>query len=234
MHRLTLSLVLAAGTLAALPTQAVAADALVVTDGVLYDDCRMHPYSFVVTPPPGSDSWSMDVTAYGPDGTSQATDFVYDDISTGSGDLLFCGSEMAGAYQLVADVEYTDFDADFGGVTTERLAAPFTMRQPASRTSLKVSTGRPSYNSVVTFTVTSLDERPNGFFPTSYATVRLQRKSGGRWVNVPKAKGLTDERGRDVQKFRWNVRGRQVVRAITPATTDVAGSSSRQVTIRTR
>lgn len=175
----------------------------------------------------------MDVTAYGPDGTSEASDFVYDDISTGVGGLQFCGYELAGNYQLVADIEYSDYDAVGSGTSTERLTTTFAMRQPLSRTRLKVSTKTPRYNAPVRFIVNSSDERPSGYFPTSYASVRLQKRVGSRWVNVRGGKGSTDSRGREVMTFRWNVRGRMAVRAMTLNSSAAQGSVSSPITLRT-
>lgn len=231
-HLLTVTL-LCVTSLVGFATPAVAAGSLTAGDGVLYSDCRDHPYYFAVSPPLGTDSWSMDVTAYGPDGTSQASDFVYDDISTGVGGLQFCGSELAGRYELVAEIEYSDYDAAGSGTSTERLTSTFTMRKPQSRTRLQVSTKSPRYDSPVRFVVRSSDERPSGYFPTSYAEVRLQKRVGSRWVNVRGGKGYTDSRGRDVMTFRWNVRGRTVVRALTLDSSGVEGSASSPVTMRT-
>lgn len=233
MRRLLSVTLLAAASLVGLASPSSAAGVLVVGNGVLYQDCRDHPYSFSVLPPPGTDSWSMDVTAYGPDGTSQASDFVYDDISTGSGGLQFCGSELPGSYELVAEVEYSDFDAYGSGTTTERLTSTFSMRKPSTRTRLQVSTRSPRYNAAVRFTIKTSDERPSGYFPTSYADVRLQRRAGNRWVNVPSGKGFTDSRGREVLTFRWNTRGRFSVRAVTLDSDNLDGSTSASITIRT-
>ena len=233
MRRLLSVTVFTAASFVGLVSPASATGALVVGDGVLYQDCREHPYSFSVQPPPGTDSWSMDVTAYGPDGTSQASDFVYDDISTGTGGLQFCGSEMSGRYELVAEIEYSDYDSDGSGTTTERLTSAFSMRKPSSRTRLRVSTRNPRYNSAVRFTIKTSDERPSGYFATSYAEVRLQRRVGARWVNVKGGKGFTDSRGRDVLTFRWNTRGRFAVRAVTLESAKLEGSTSAPITLRT-
>lgn len=173
MHRLVSMAMLAVASLVVPAAPAAASGSISAGDGVLYDDCRAHPYSFAITPPPGTDSWSMDVTAYGPDGTSEASDFVYDDISTGGGELQFCGYELPGQYELVAEIEYSDYDATGSGTSTERLTTTFAMRQPMTRTSLKVSSRRPSFNASVRFVITAKDERPSGYFPTSYTTVRL-------------------------------------------------------------
>jgi hypothetical protein len=175
----------------------------------------------------------MDVVAYGPDGTSQSSDFVYDDISTGSGELQFCGYELAGRYELVAEIEYSDYDAAGSGTSAERLTSTFAMRQPQTRTRLQVSTRSPRYNSPVRFVIRTADERPSGYFPTSYAEVRLQKRVGSRWVNVRGGKGFTDSRGREVLTFRWNVRGRVAVRAATLNSSDAEGSVSSPVTVRT-
>lgn len=232
-HVLTITM-LALTSLVGFAAPASAVGSMSVGDGVLYDDCRDHPYFFSVLPPAGTDSWSMDVTAYGPDGTSQASDFVYDDISTGSGGLQFCGYELAGRYELVAEIEYTDYDAAGSGVSTERLTSTFAMRQPYTRTRLQVSTRSPRYNSAVRFTVKTTDERPSGYFPTSYAEVRLQTRVGSKWVNVRGAKGYTDSRGRDVMTYRWNVRGRIAVRATTLGSSSTAGSTSAPIIVKAR
>lgn len=226
--------ILSLAPLVGFATPAHAVGSLSVGDGVLFGDCREHPYYFAVSPPIGTDSWSMDVTAHGPDGTSQASDFVYDDISTGTGGLQFCGSELAGRYELVAEIEYSDYDAAGSGTSFERLTSTFAMRQPRSRTHLQVSTKSPRYNSPVRFMIKTSDERPAGYFPTSYAEVRLQKRMGSRWMNVRGGKGFTDSRGREVLTYRWNVRGRTVVRAVALNSSSVEGSVSSPVTVRTK
>lgn len=216
----------------AAPGDAAAAGTLSTADGVLYEDCEAHPYSFAISPPAGTDSWSMNVTAYGPDGTPGESDVVDTGVGTGSGAVEFCGDEKPGQYQLVADVEYTDLEASVP-TTTERLATTFAMRQPKSRTSLRVSTLRPRLNSEVRFSVTALEERAAGYLPASYAKVRLQKRVDSKWVKVRKGKSFTNARGRVVFTLRWNVAGRVAVRAETVTSPAADGSVSRSVKLRT-
>ena len=232
MYRiLTVLAVLGGAILVAPPSHA--SGSISASSGVLYDDCRMHPYTYSLSLPPGTDSWSMSVSAVGPDGTEEASDYVYDDVTTGTGGLQFCGGELPGAYQLVADVEYTDYDASGGGTTTERFTATFSMRLPMTKTRLRVSDRTPRYNSVVRFVIRTKDERPSGYFPTSTAWVRLQVRAQGRWRNVRGAKVLTDSRGKAVLAYRWDVRRRLTLRALTLGSSSATASWSRPVAVTT-
>jgi hypothetical protein len=201
--------------------------------GVLYDDCRsvLVPYSLDVSP--GTDSWSMDVVAYGPDGTQEASDYVssFSDPSTGNAALLFCGYEMPGSYTVaVEDAAWSDYESDIYSSPFSVPGTTFTMRLPKSKTTLK----KKAAGEGVRLTVQVKDERPAGYFPTEYATVRLEALIKGKWRRVPHSKALTDERGREV--WRIGRVGRVVkLRAVTLTDhDDYTGSESRPVTVAAR
>jgi hypothetical protein len=213
--------------------QAAQADGVVsVASGVLYDDCRDHPYSYSFTLPAGTDSWSMDVEAVGPDGTTEVSDFAYGSggIATGTGGLQFCGSEAAGSYELRATVDHVDYDnvvAD-GAMTA---TAAFSMRKPYSRTSLKVSDRSPRFNQVVVFVMKARDERPYGYFATRYATMRLEVKARGTWQRIRGSQTVSDSRGRARIAYRWDLRRSIRLRAVTKASSGYAGSTSSPVRV---
>jgi hypothetical protein len=169
-------------------------------NGVLYPGCRSHPYSYSVSLPPGADDWSLDVELYAPDGTYSTGDFVYDAPTSGSGTLLVCGSEMAGRWTIRGTVEYwVDWSQGSYSLPTRAL----TLRAPKSRTKIKAIPRHPHKNQVVKFKVRTLDERPNGYFRSTYPTVVLQTKRGGKWRKLKGSRTMGNDRGGTVIKVRY-------------------------------
>jgi hypothetical protein len=72
-------------------------------------------------------------------------------------------------------------------------------------------------------------ERPNGFFPTDFATVRLEKFESGRWVTVRRSQGDTDD-GRYAQTYLRPSK-RLKVRAVTVKGDHYSGSTSKPVTV---
>lgn len=200
-------------------------------DGVLHQDCRQHPYSYALSIPEDAESWDLEVTVLGPDGLEDTSDYLSDGAYETSGVATFqmCGGGMPGLYTLTATL--THYDADYNRVTTELPAASFSMRLPYTRTALSVSDRTPRYNQAVTFKIKTVDERPNGYFATPYATVRLQSRRDGRWVNVTGSKTTTSSTGVATLRFRWNTRATVKVRAVTLRDDYYSASTSRTLKI---
>jgi hypothetical protein len=227
---LAVPLVLAACLLGPAPA-AHAAGVVSTSDGVLYDDCQDHAYSYSFTLPPETDSWSLDVAAVAPDGTTEVTDFDYGSggLAVGTGGLQFCGFELPGTYQLQATVEYDDYSSGVTGIMTA--SAVFSMRTPYSRTTLKVSDRSPRFNQPVRFVMKARDERPSGYFPTEYATIRLEVRARGTWHRIRGGQVMSDSKGRAVVAYRWDLRRALWLRAVTKAGPSYAGSKSSPVRV---
>lgn len=231
--RRALSLLLFIGGLVAVaPTAHAAGGSFSSASGVLYNDCRQHPYNYSVDVPAGTRSWSVDVVVLGPDGIEAASDFIFDDSNApvGTSSFQVCGGELPGTWTMTGTLEYSD--QDFNSFTTAMPSATFNMRLPHTRTKLKVSDRTPRYNQKVTFKVRSRDERVTGYFPNQYAEVRLQSRRKGRWVNVRGSKTSTNGRGVAKISYKWNLRRSAKVRAVTVPTTAYASSRSKPVKIR--
>jgi hypothetical protein len=70
-----------------------------------------------------------------------------------------------------------------------------------------VTPKRPQAGGVVTFRVTSRDERPRGYFGTEYADVFLQQRIGSAWKRVPHSAVETDHAGVARLRYRWDASG---------------------------
>lgn len=214
------------------PAQARSAGSLASSAGVLYGTCAEHRYRYSFAVEPGYDySLSIDVSVYGPDGIKTDADFDYDISTSGSGGLLFCGSEMAGRYRLEAEVEACDYDYDCYAFDLNPTS--FSMRKPHTNTVLVASPARPRFNQAVAFKIRAKDERPRGYFATDGASVVLEAFSKGRWVRVRGSKSYAWD-GVAVVRYRWNIRGALRLRAKTLASSELSMSTSRAITIRTR
>ena len=221
---------LAGPTLFVPPASADGEVSVIVSNGVIYDSCDYYPYSY--TPPFGYDNWSIDFQLIGPDGNEVDTDYAYDG-ETGATQFFICESpNLAGTYQVQGLGEACD--ADYNCVTITSAPASFSLRLPKTRTKLKVEPPQPVRDEVVRFIITTQDERPAGYFVTSYADVRLQaRTEDGSWRNIKKSKTSTDSQGRAVLKYRFNV-DRARVRAVTLEDDDYKGSKSDPVTVKSK
>jgi len=203
-----------------------------IGNGVLYSDCRDHAFSYAVTVPAGSTSWTLDVTAYGPDGLESGSEYLYgsdDNPTPGAGDFFFCAGMMAGTYTIQTVFEWTD--QDYNSYSTAVAPVSFTMRKPFTRTTLAASTTNPDYGQRVKLKVTSKDERPAGYFASDYAKVRVQRYTSGEWATI-KGGRLTIELGKAVMRYRFASTGREKFRAVTVPHTRLSGSTSTKVVLR--
>jgi hypothetical protein len=182
-------------------------------DGVLYDTCKNHRWSWSIDPDHAE--WELDVELIAPDGTGSDSDWLWSgsDATSGTSTFLFCGWEQAGRYRIVATL--TEYDEDFNEYTTRLPNSSFTMRDPRSRTGLRVSDRTPHYNEIVRFKASTTDERPAGFRRTPYATTKLQVRTPRGWVTLRGSRTLSNDRGVSTWRYRWNVKRTYKVRAIT-------------------
>lgn len=201
--------------------------------GVLYEGCPKHPWRYAVSDEQALYDWAMFVTVYDPRGVEAASGSVWADegapasgTATGDDALQLCDSALAGEYTFTAEIHF------YGGPFEDQTLAPstFVMRDPRSRTRLSVSDTTASYNQVIKFKMTSLQEYPKGYFGEDYETVVLQRRTPAGWKRV--GGYTTNERGVATTRFRWNERAVVKVRAVTPRTTEHSKSISPTVTIR--
>lgn len=203
------------------------------SNGVLYDDCVLQPYSYAVTVPDDSESWSLDTSAVGPDGQTADTGHVGngEDLS-GVGTFRLCSPpDLFGRYTIHATLDWVDAD------TTphhEVLAdSQFTMRKPFTRTTLSVSTRRPAYRQYVAYRIGVSDERPAGYTATPFVWVVLQKKVDGQWVRIKGSRTLTHSTGRVKLRLRYlrHHHKRLWVRAVAQESPQLSRSVSAPVRI---
>jgi hypothetical protein len=213
------------------PAHAAASGSLTANSGgVLYDDCRdvaVGTYSVAVTP--DVDHWNLDIDITAPDGTHEAGNFFssFFDPASGTIEAFFCGSEMPGTYTISGSGVWSDYETNRYDVPYTVPAATFKMRQPKSKTTAK---GKQGNRATYVINVTVKDERPNGYYPTDFATVKLQKRVRGNWVSVSGAKDYTDSKGR--ASFKVSTSGPPYkVRAVTPKSGRLAKSVSRPVAV---
>jgi hypothetical protein len=216
--------VLLAPLAAATPAHAVNEVTLTMAGGVLYDSCADHDFTYSATLPTGyGPYWNMDVELVGPDGNVTATSYLYGQSPTGTDSLFLCDSpNLPGTYTIRGTGEmdgpnYTD-------VPISAAPSTVTFRLPKTRTLVKATPKRPAKGQVVRFVITSKDERPAGYYGTSYAGVKLQVKRNGSWRTFDST--MTNDSGRVVVKGRYSGR-RVAVRAVTTGHSDRTGSTSR-------
>jgi len=200
-------------------------------NGVLYDDCRDHPYRYAVDPPGNPGYWDLVVSLRGPDGIETASDLVTRPASTGASELgpLCPPTDLYGRYTIRATLRW---GADESSITSSSQldAAHFTLRKPHTRTALAVSTRRPAYGEVVVYRIRVRDERPTGYYPTAFAWVVLQQKVDGHWVRIKGSRTLTHNTGRVKLRMKYlHHHKRTKVRAVTQEADRYARSVSTPV-----
>lgn len=166
-------------------------------NGVLYNDCRPHPYGYAVSVPADAGYWDLRVSLRGPDGHETATDFVAlpDSSGTSTFSSYLCPpGDLYGTYTIRATLEWGPEEQTVDQ-STQLADAHFTMRKPFTRTSLTVSTSRPAYRQLVTYRIGVRDERPTGYVATSFAWVVLQKRVEGHWVRIKGTRTLTHSNG---------------------------------------
>jgi hypothetical protein len=162
-------------------------DNLRASDGVLHE-CAYHPYSYSSTDAAIAYTWSMDVIVRGPDGLEVTNDYLYDEPATGTGRFQLCSGDPAGRYTLTATGEACD--SDYNCYNFSLPGSTFRMRKPRTKTFLTATPTNAHKGQVVKFKVTSKEERPRGYFPNEYATVKLQIRHGGKWKLIRGSRDL--------------------------------------------
>ena len=214
--------------LAAAPAHAANEVVVTMTGGVLYDSCGDYSFSYSSALPAGyGPYWNMDLELVGPDGNIAGGSYLYGEAGSGVDTFQICYSpNLAGTYTIRGTGETRNAGSDYIPISVAPSTVMF--RLPMTRTSLKAKPLRPVKGQAVRFTITSKDERPAGYFGTSYASVRLQVKRDGRWRSIKST--TTDDLGRVVVAARYQGR-RTTVRAVTTDESDRTGSTSRSVRI---
>lgn len=229
IRRLLLGVLAGALLLGVAPAQADAGSASVAgIDGVLYDDCLAHPYSFTVASVPADAGyWDLRTRLVGPDGHLTATDFVAQPTSTGTSTfgLLCPPRDTYGRYTIQATFEWQGSDSAWH--SSPLPDAHFTLRRPHTRTSLAASTRRPGDRQVVTWQVRSSDERPTGYAPNAFAWVHLEKRVSGQWVRIRGGRAMTHATGQVKVRLRYLGHHRRTwVRAVTERSARFARSTS--------
>lgn len=207
---------------------------ITVGNGVLYE-CAEHHYAYSLELPADTESWSMDVIVRSEDGLEATSDYVYDEPGlSGASDFQLCPSDGPGTYTLHATVEY--YDSDYNESTMDLPVATFAMRLPMTRTTLTatVKPNRAKKMKVVVLRTRTADERPNGYFPTSYPDVVIQYQQAGSWRTLPNADVSAGRDGKGVARFKWPIGKRAILRAHTVPEDwdDYTESFSKSVTVR--
>jgi len=190
------------------------------SNGVLYDDCDdiLIPYTFGF--PPTMDDFLVNVDVYAPDGTRAGGDFMTKpDPVSGNAEFFSCGSDGPGTYTV--KTSGTWYDADYNSYAFTLPDSTFNLRLPRSRTTAKALGN-------FKVRVSVRDERPNGYFPSEYPTVKVQLKENGAWRTLGRA--MFDDSGKGTVTFKSSRAGKSV-RFVTVAD-NYSGSKSKPVTVR--
>jgi hypothetical protein len=195
----------------------------------MYDDCRPYPYHWSIAVPEGAGYRALRTQVIGPDGRVADTGYVVADANAASGTSTFVlcqRTDPYGVYTIHATAEWGP-----GPETISSHAqlddSRFTMRKPFTRTTLSVSTRRPSPGERVSYRIRALDERPTGYAGTSAAWVLLQKRVHGHWVRIEGSRAMTHPTGYVTVRLRYaGHRTPLRVRAVTQASPRWAGSVS--------
>ena len=195
-------------------------------DVVLFDHCQQHPISYDLLVGPGTLLWRLEIQIADPRGfVSEGTvvNSATNPTTSGTVEVTFCGSEPAGTYTVRGTGFYQILPAvqlPFALPET-----PFEVRPAATRTALAgKSLGHGRYR----LTTRVREQGEKGFRPANGVPVRLERLVSGQWKRV-RGVTLTTVHGRAVARVDGH-RG-QRLRAFVPALHNVAGSTSRPVTL---
>lgn len=230
MRRVLLGLLVLVLSCAALPARADSTYASVsASGGVLYDDCIEHPYSYSVRVPGDGTYRALRVSLYGPDGALADTGYLAPvaNVASGTSTFRLCRpGDPYGTYTIRATVEW---GSEPGAPVTSSTLDPaqFSMRKPATRTTLSASTVRPAYGQVVRYRIGTRDERPTGYAATTAAWVLLQKRVAGHWVRIKGSRAMTHPTGRITVRLRYLGHHQPMqVRAVTQPTSRYARSTS--------
>jgi hypothetical protein len=202
-------------------------------EGVLYEECFAHTYSYSVTLAPNTVDWSLVVAVDDPGGVVATDSFSDTDAPlSGTRTVELCGdTDYAGAFTLRATlIDRIGFYQEITDLTPDA----FTMRKPYTTTELKASKRRPRVGYRARLRITSPAEHLGAYLPHATSRVYLERRQGGKWVKVRGSGRWLDDDGRVKLKPRMNKRGKVKLRAVTKGTANYAKSRSRPVTLRVR
>ena len=199
-------------------------------NGVLYDDCVHQPYLWSVSVPDDAGYRALRVTLVDPAGAIADSGFVEAGANqeSGTSTFLLCRpGDPFGTYTIRSTVEWGPSKGVVAG-TSQLDDSHFTMRKPASRTTLTVSTRRPAYGQLVRYRIRAMDERPTGYAGTLAAWVLLQKRVDGNWVRIKGSRAATHVTGYVSVRLPYRLHHRTMrVRAVTQATSRYARSVSR-------
>jgi hypothetical protein len=223
---MALPVLLAASVAVAGPASADVSGSTSTQDVVLFDHCQQHPISYDLQVSPSTLLWRLEIQVADPQGqVSEGTvvNSATNPATKGTVQVTFCGSEPAGTYT----VRGTGFYQLVPAVQLP-FALPetsFEVRPAATRTALaEKSLGHGRYR----LTTRVREESATGFRSANGVPVRLERLVSGQWKRV-RGLALTTVHGRAVAQV--NGHPGQRLRAVVPALNNVAGSTSRPVTV---
>lgn len=202
--------------------------------GVLYDDCQDYPYHWSVDVPSDAGYRALRTQLVAPGGAIADTGYVVPDLNqqTGTDAFFLCTqTDPYGTYTIRASVEWAA-SVDSPKTTSQLDDSHFTMRKPATRTTLSVSTRHPAYGQRVAYRVRAMDERPTGYHGTSAAWVVVQRKVGGHWVRLKGGRAMTHITGYVKVRVPYlQHHRRMLVRAVTQPSSRYSRSTSAVIRI---
>jgi hypothetical protein len=215
------------------PAEARSAD----VDGgthTLYVGCHNYDFTYVLDYP-GAASFDADFELYAPNGDDSSSDYVYGDgdHAEGAGAFNICDYEGTGSYDIEGTVTW--YDADYDTIDNESVYGTVRMTKRDTRTTLTVNDRTPRFNATVRFTSFSFDEKPSGWARRDYEPVALDARCPGTsgWTRVGQSKTWTDDRGKAVWRYRWNIHRTCEVRAVTLKSPDSRASTSGVLRINT-
>jgi len=200
-------------------------------NGVLYDDCLPYTFRWVLDAPDDAGYRDLSASLVEPDGGSSQTVIVYPDTNEAAGTAAFtlCTQvDPYGTYTIKATVEWGP-DVEHPDQGSAALPdSHFTLRKPASRTSVTASTRRPAYGQRVAFRIRAFDENPSGFLPQEFTWVHLETRRDGRWVRIRGSRAVTHENGSVKVRVRYLKHHHRTmrVRAVTERTAKYTRSVS--------
>lgn len=125
----------------------------------------------------------------------------------------------------------TWYDASYNEFVEPATSVQFTLGKPATRTTLRVSTTRPVYNTRVVFRSKSTIQGRLAYARLEYEKVRLEAYVRGAWRKLQTV--TTDGDGLARFRYRWDTRKPRVkVRAVTPGSASWRTSKSDPIVIR--
>jgi len=224
--------ILATGSIVSGAGSAQAVGSVTITppaDKVLYEDCYDYTYSYAISAP--SSNWDVDINITDPFGAYESGAYIYDgEPSLGTESLFLCGgTDRPGTYTITSTLTW--YDASYNEYVEPATSVQFTLGKPATRTTLRVSTRQPAYNSRIGFRSKSTVQGRLAYARLEYEKVRLEAYLNGAWRKVQTL--TTDSDGLARFRYRWDIRKPRVkVRAVTLSSASWRASRSDPIVIR--